>query len=277
MPPRSLIFALLATGCSLDASEKTACRDNEDCVGDRSCVLGTCLEDPVWGCLTQARERDTGLPPLRFTVVLVDAITDAPLPGGTVRICERTDVGCSTPKAVLNASTDGSVEIQAEDQYFEVEAAGYVPRIAMSVDSFDRLDDGRAFDFDMWPADDLARVLTDGGIPAVPDRGMLEVSTRDCGLEGAADVSIDFDLNAPPTVVRYPINDVLSTTAIATDFETAAALAFNVVPGARSVTGTVIIQDRPLGPTRSVLVRPGWLSHLTLAPDGLGTATLLEE
>ena len=262
-----------SSGCSLDGGVKDACVDDDDCSGGRSCVLRRCLADAQWGCLETA----TASPPVlqNLRLLIADETTDAPVVGAILRVCERLDVTCAAPVATLVTSGDGTVELSIEDQYVEIEAPGYLPRLAMGVDSFELLDDGATASFDLWPSATVERLVREGGIALDPARGLIEASTLDCGLEAAADIAVTLDAQDAPTVVRYPINDVLSATAIATDLETASALAFNVLPGSRSISGEVLVRDRPIGGLRSVLVRPGWFSHVTLAPDGLGLADLL--
>ena len=257
-----------SSSCTLDASGRTACVEDEDCSNGRSCVLERCLDDALWGCLDTA----TADPPVLQTLRLLvgDETTDMPVAGAQLRVCERLDVACAFPHATLITNDEGIVELELEDQYVEIEAAGYVPRLTMGADSFELLEDGVTVAFDMWLSATVDDLVREGGITLDPARGMIEATTLDCGLEPASDISVALDAQDATTLVRYPINDVLSTTAIATDLETASALAFNVQPGSRSISGTVLVRNRPIGGLRSVLVRPGWFSHVTLAPDGLG-------
>lgn len=79
-PLRWVLAALALLGCRLDTSEKTACEDSSDCLGDRVCMSGQCSDDACPGLCRQycSLAEDCGTQPSAACTDLCDV---QPSPG----------------------------------------------------------------------------------------------------------------------------------------------------------------------------------------------------
>jgi len=276
--PQRVVSVILAASvlcaCSLDASSKNTCATQDDCLDDHTCWHGLCLSDPTWGCLgvpTPAEPHDV---PIAVRLSLLDAGTDSPVAGATVRLCPRADVSCASPTLEATTDADGSVELEMADEYLELLASGYRNTIATGVSSLEVTTAGVVpleVHFDIFSRADFSSMATGTGVAPDAGRGDIEVLVRDCLYESAGGARVELDTSDPATTLRYLVNDIPSTTAIETDTASGEALFFNAPPGLRSVSAVIASTGEPIGGAggETVIARAGWLSHVAVAPPGV--------
>lgn len=271
---RSAALALLASAlgaCTLDASGKNACVTQGDCLEDYTCWHGLCLSDPIWGCLSVPSSGEPFDVPVDVSLALLDAVTEAPVAGATVRLCARSDTDCAMPLRTGSTDGQGRVELSIADEYIELEAAGYRSTIASSLHSLEVTTAGVVpldVHFDIFSISDFSSLAVGTGVVPDPQRGDVEVIIRDCLYESAAGARVALGASDPGTVLRYLVNDLPSTVADETDTASGSAIYFNAPPGLPSVSATLAASGEPIG-GETVIVRPGWLSQVTIAPPGV--------
>lgn len=268
-----LLAASALCGCFLDAGNKNACVTQGDCLDDYTCWHGSCLSDPTWGCLGIPALGEPPDVPIAIRLSLLDAGTEAPVAGAIVRLCRRADTNCAAP-IVAMTDAQGSVQLEMADEYLEIEAPGYRRTIASSVLSLEVTTAGVVpleVHFDVFSDADFSSMASGTGVVTDAQRGDVEVLVRDCAYESAGGARVDLDASEPPTALRYLVNDIPSTTATETDTASGEALYFNAPPGLRSVSAILAATGEPIGGAggQTVIARPGWLSHVAVAPPGV--------
>ncbi|MCC7380935.1 MAG: hypothetical protein IT384_03850 [Deltaproteobacteria bacterium] len=267
-------LAALAPACTLDTSQKNACLTQDDCLDGYTCTQRRCTQDPTWGCLDFDPRDQPSDTPLSLRLKILDASTEAPVPGATVRLCPRTQLACEAPTSTGTTDAGGVVDLTIIDEYLEIAAPGYIDTLAMDVNSLEVSRSGVTpleVHFDLFSTAGFVALEEASGVVQREQLGVIEALARDCRYESGGGVSFEVDVTDAATVTRYLVNDIPSASATATDVASGAAIFFNAPPGLRSVgaflsaTGKDVRPDQPV----AIITRIGWLSHAAVQPGGV--------
>ncbi|HEU4536110.1 MAG TPA: hypothetical protein VFS00_18425 [Polyangiaceae bacterium] len=260
---------------ALDLDEPQ-CRADGDCVGRgfaegaARCVDEYCRPDESpWSCLGRVQLPPARGAPVPFTLRVLDASANTPLPGATTRLCGRIDPECGEPlSAPTAADADGYATfavLDTFDGYVEVEDPGFVKSLYYPQLSFFRRGGGRG------PYVAIATPATLGGLAAAngvaldPAFGNVLLYVVDCRGRPAAGVRLEADAAGPNTSRYYLVNRVPDRNATATDGQLGGGGFINASVGQNIFSAFVAETGQPIA-RASLAVRPGLVTYAVLEP-----------
>jgi hypothetical protein len=271
-PRVAVALALLATSssCVRFASELDTAED--DAAEEESAVTlaARADDDADWSCLGGSRPlaASSAARNLTFSFTVRDFVTRAPVGGVSVRACFSADLACVSPATapdVPSSGEDGRVDVtvaQGFEGYLELTGASMIATLMFFATPWSErlLAVLEADPVLLFPAPTIA-AYGDLAPPAVSaSTGGIGVLTQDCTGAAAAGVRLDIDSEGVPIsfVDGLPVGQ---------DFTNDDGLGgFGLVP-----PGVVVLkellrdQDDPIA-AKSLLVRPGWFTIITLIP-----------
>jgi hypothetical protein len=246
----TVLTTLDSEQCTTDADCLARGPDFEGtvCV-EKVCQAAAPVEDPEWACVGQVAAPSNA--PYTAKLVVIDAVTQKPLPDASVKLCAKLDPQCATPIQSLTLAADGSVSLTVPsdaNDYLLIELAGYVPLLSF-------IDPGGAL-----PTITAALVTTAGsaalnqtvGVTADPEKGSIYVSVTNCLQERAEGVHVDLDPLGSATPF-YSIASALSKTATETDGRGSAGF-INANTGVVTLTATVASTGEVLAQVTTLVV-----------------------
>ena len=236
---------------------------------DWTCTLGARAPAPSSSGSEPAAEASAPEPRaarLHVDLSVVDFVTAAPAQGLRVRACFRADVDCASPVSDELPGSDGRVQVSADpgfNGYLEIEALGMLPTLLFfaapwSSQVLARLEQAPVR---LLPVPSLQALADTAHLQLDPAGGVVGVSAYDCAGAVASGVQLQLD----PSAVPYAFVDELPVVNQDVTSEQGLAGFVNVPPG------VVVVRSFAEGQTeavsvKSLLVRSGWLSSVSLLP-----------
>jgi hypothetical protein len=220
-----------------------------------------------WSCLGQPLPP----PPLNFparvtyTFPLVEWVTDVPLPGRTVTVCNRIDSACMTPlnapSTIVDGVADVSVQIPAgQNVYLILTSPGTIPSV-LYLDG-PMYEDQRGGKIQLLTPETAVGLATQVQIPLDFMQGMLAIRPHALyTINDGSGRSIPYSfVNGLPRAESPALPSV--NTTIPSD-NTPWAGFVNVPPGGLTVNGILAEGGREFG-TADIQVRPQFINNLEI-------------
>jgi hypothetical protein len=224
-----------------------------------------------WSCF---RKVDWPLPtqgPLALTVGIYDVVTDTPIPGATVKLCESADLPCPTGFATQPTGSGGEVTLNRGPipygvlYYLDVSSPAIVPTLVFDIFpiSMPRLVTTPG----VLTPDELAFAAAELPVTLDPALGTMIVYAFDCRLGLAPNVQVSLDPMGPSTKRFYTDNGFVSTKPTATD-RTGEAVFSNtpVTPTVLTLSVTPEVLDGGVSGTMHAFARDGGMSIVYALP-----------
>ncbi|MGZ3451520.1 MAG: hypothetical protein ACXVEF_18060 [Polyangiales bacterium] len=236
-----------------------------------ACIEDRCPADCTptrWRCLvdpTPPAAAPPMLPRLEILFALSAYIDRTALAGVSVRACGIMDRDCASPQsktAVTDASGVATLTIEQSvfSGYFELTGATIAPALLF----VDELRSEQYFARPFLTPSDLT-VLASSIVPQQPDKGALAITAYDCSQQPSAGAHFAIDPGVGASSV-YVDGGLFSATATRTDALGLGGF-LDVDPKTIAIHTTVPALGLEL-PIRSVFVRAGFVSYVTVSPRG---------
>jgi hypothetical protein len=263
-------------GCSLALkTDAEQCTTDADCAARGSDFAGTickdnvCVEkpeagpppDPKWGCIgnvapLMAGQIDT------IKLQLLDLITQTPVQGLTVKVCNKYDPTCTKPLATPMPDAMGwvSASIASDlEAYLDISGGGYMPAVVF----LDHVAAGKNTDILLITPEEVMGLAQIAKVTVDPTKGLVLGRTVDCTGTRTAGVSVTLSPSAGETRF-YVINNTPTPNASQTDNGGNSGFV-NVDPGNPSLTGTLGPDGKEMGKV-TTLVRAGAMTYQLIRP-----------
>ncbi|MCU0684185.1 MAG: hypothetical protein MUF34_18415 [Polyangiaceae bacterium] len=256
--------------------DEPQCRSDGECA-ERGFAAGTrCVDDycrpddSPWGCLGRVELPSAKGALVPFSLRVLDASANGPLPGATARLCARIDPECLEPLSQpTRADAEGYANFSVLDNfdgYVEVEDPGFVKGLYYPQASFIRRGGGRGPYVAAATPTTLAGLAVANEVMLDPTLGTVLLYAVDCRGRPAAGVRFESDASRPNTSSFYLINRVPDKDAAATEAQLGGGGFINAPTGQNVFSAFVNETDQAIG-RASLAVRPGQLTYAVLEPS----------
>lgn len=240
-----------------------------DCMFRHSCAQ-ECGAPTDWSCVQQFDWPTTQQATVTHNLEFVDALSNSPATGLTVKVCRPEDVNCEAPTMVVETDEAGRVDLELPTRplgsfqgFLELTGEGWAPTImafgwpaAQSNAAQLRIVNEQSYNFN----------LSITGEAPDPNRGLLQLRMFGCagvGMEGVRFESAQADEYSRVWYYdgKFPSFDAEGTLP---DGNGNGGMT-NLPAGLNQITATRVDDDSVVAEA-SVPVRPEWLSIVILAP-----------
>lgn len=227
--------------------------------------------DPL-GCVDSkpSVEPDPGKS-VHIELVVVELATGAPLTGATIKLCSRTDVGCTTPRVtnLVPDSMSGVISADVEsgfNGYFE--ATGSSIQSSLYVVNPPTLRDTRLVTWQVISPSSfalLAKIATNNATPIDPELGHAFVGARDCFMEPIAGASFLPDRIDPKGNTKgfYVIDGLPDTSRTSTD--NSGAGGFVNLPAGFVLMKSTLESGKTIA-SANLIIRAGYVTYAVITP-----------
>lgn len=281
----SVLFPANDPQCSTDgdcrargADFVTAVCANQICVpsdggGSRDGAVSDAPVSEAWSCIGDGHTVDASRQPVTLTAPYVGLVNALPIPGVSVRPCDKLDVSCSSPLADAEVTDDAGVVrftvAAGYDGYLETAwDAGPPAMVFINPPVVDSTPHRPTRLVDTTNFENIVGFVTkglDGNHPIDPAMGHVFLYVSDCNKAPGVGVQFTFDRHGDETISAYLINNLPSTTATATDALGSFAI-LDVPPGPITVTAALQTTGQQIGIATGT-VRAGTITYLAIVPS----------